>query len=472
MSPTTNNSTCVVTSIKVSYLNELRRFPFPIDSADDQFSVIYRTIAKSFGLQRSTFVLQYVDDENDIVTVGSQLELTAALNLARLPVLRLSVVVRESPVVTPPTVVATATEVTPSLTSTPSTDNCRAGFRGGRGGHRRMIGGQLQEQYREQLAELEREGLNCGFWAIRVLANLNGDVEAAKTFIRSRKNAMMELKTKYASQLAELERLGILEAGVSTAPSLSPPHQHHQQHQSPHCMVPVSPLFGGIGMHSAQFKNHHCLRKCIRLLEEFNGDVQQVVMHFERKRAEREALPTRFASQLAELKAQGFWCEPVCLRLLNKFNGDTVKVAECMNKFRKHHLQQGEPCSTTTTTTTATAAAEQQQQQSAEFDAKIEDLVAKGYPRPKAIRLLRKFDGNAAQVERVLQARKEWFSDQKRVGMGACKRHAFKEAKAKYANEIAQLKEMGFKCKWLIIPLLIQNNGDVAAVSLALSTEH
>lgn len=501
MSPTTQVSP--ISSVKVSFNNELRRFPFPIDVSQDQFSVLHRTIAKSFGIDRSSFVVQYVDDENDTVTIGSQLELSAALGVIRQPVLRLFVVVRQQPPTPTPTLVPSTPIVVDDINSatptqghtyqhpnahhhhhhgglrafgrgarcgwkvTPQHDDSSSSIspssispsispmihhgRGGRGGHRRMVGEQLQQQYREQLAELEREGLNCGFWAVRVLANVNGDVEAAKAFIRSRKDAMSDLKSKYASQLAELERVGVLEAGSSSV-SLSPPRRHCSSSSD----TPKSAVVG-------QHKQHGCLRKCVRLLEKFNGDVSQVVSHFERKRVERETLPSRYASQLAELKAQGYWCEPVCLRLLNKFDGDTNKVIECMNKFKTRHQA---------TNNSSSSNSINNDESSTEFESKIESLVNKGYARPKCVRLLNKFGGNQQQVEQVLEARKQWFSEVKRDSTIGCRRQALKEAKQRYATEINQLKEMGFKCKWLIVPLLVKHNGDVASVSLALSNNN
>lgn len=475
MSP--NPVSVTVRSLKVSYNGEMRRFPFPIDASEDQFAVISRTVARSFGLQRPSFVLQYIDDENDTITVGSQLELSAALELSRSPILRFQVAVRsgaDAPTVPEP-VVAESPSPSPSPAASPSPATgpwCggraggwwRHGFgaashhqptpgashghgfghgfgfgggfgaRGGRGGCRRSWGQQLQEQYREQLAELEREGLNCGFWAVRVLSNLNGDVEAAKAFIRSRKQAMSALRIKYASQLEELERLGLLTPGASLSP------ERRAESATPD---------------QAQHHHNHCLRKCLRLLERFDGDTKQVVAHFESKRAEREALPTRYASQLAELKAQGFWCEPVCLRLLNKFDGDVAKVAECMNKFRNRH---GNAAGATATASPATP----------DYEEQLAALAAKGYARPKCARLLRKLDGNVEHVERVLNARKQWFADTEHGGMCE-KRRAFKAAKEQYANEIQQLKDMGLRCKWLMVPLLQKHNGDVAAVALELS---
>jgi hypothetical protein len=468
MSPTT----FCVSSVKVSFNGQLRRFPFPIDQSADQFAVISQTVAQSFAIAPGSLVLQYVDDENDTITIGSQLELTAAIATATTSILRLTVAPITAAAVparslfgTP--LAATAQPYHPDPIATTATPGAswpfgcgggRGGSWGGRGfwsgrggswgGRRcgRKSGDNLQEQYKSQLAELEREGLNYGWWAIRILANLNGDVEAAKHVIRTRKAAMNGLRAKYAKQLDALQAMGLIPAAPAGA---------DQQQQD----------VGGCGRgNPEQAAYNHCTRKCIRLLERFDGNAEQVAAHIRQKQAERESLPIRYATQMTQLREQGFWCEPVCLRLLHKFDGDVAKVAECMSKFRKHHAsaQHNEHTATATANNSNDDAATQYPEQ-------LRALTSKGYSRWSSARLLRKFDGDASRVERALDARKQWFSSNvQQAGMYE-KRQEFKQAKMRYAAEIKQLKEMGFRCKWLLVPLLVQHNGDVSAVSLALA---
>ena len=446
------NNTTNVTSIKLSYNNELRRFPFPVDNSDgdaDQYLALTRTIAKSFGVPRSAIALQYVDEENDTITVSSQLELSAAVASTSSPVLRLSLVVLSGE--------TGADAPTPAgAPACPGGAKWRKerGERGCGGGHKRLARfALLREQFRPQLAELEREGLidssaiNANgfgggvFWAVHLLTKLNGDLGATKSHILSRKDKMRELKSKYAAQLSELQRAGFLPA--SDAPV------DHQRDPKGRCMA----------------------RKAIGLLERFDGDVHQVMAHLEKKRAKHlsrhqqqpEQPRSQFEAELAELKARGFKCEGVCLRLLHKFDGDVEKVAARMETFRQARLEKHQHHQQTVPTTDS------------EHSAQIDALMAKGLPRHKCERLLRKFDGDLARVEQALENRRKWMTDASDAsGSGKChgKRHGcgLKEAKQQYASEIAQLKDMGFRRKWAIVPLLKQHNGDVQAVALALSS--
>ena len=447
----TSTSNRTISCVKVAFNGELRRFPFPIDSSDDQFNVLARTISKSFGVPRASISLQYVDDENDVITIGSQLELLAAISTAASSILRINVLQRAIPAASSmtacgdatksasplPATTAAATATTSATTPMPMHPPCGR-FGGGawrrHGAFRKCGGEQLQEQYREQLQALNDEGLHCGFWAVRVLASVNGDLAAARQIIVTRRAAMQQLRQKYASELAALESAGII--------------------------VPETADEATIGGGSDAGAHNHCVRKCIRLLERFGGDVSQVVAHVRAKETERAQLPHRFASQLEQLRAQGFTCEPVCLRLLHKLDGNVTKVAERMHKFRKAACTRPDGSNNTTNNNSDAEV---------EYSEQLQQLTSNGFPRPMCLRLLRKFDGNVTRVERALQLRKQWFNDTTgTTGMGE-KRQQFKQAKKRFGSEIAQLKEMGFRCKWLMVPLLLQHNGDVAAVSMALA---
>jgi hypothetical protein len=465
-----------VTSIKVTFNGELRRFPFPIDGSVDQFAVVSRAIAESFGIAPpASLVLQYVDDENDVITIGSQLELLAAISTSTAPILRLTASTATANATTTPTVVHPLPLPHPHPHPYPhghphSFGHHRGGhghghghghgfgfgFGGGRGSWgrrgcgeggrgRKHADSKLHEQYKPQIEELEREGLNCGFWAVRILANLNGDVEAAKTAIRARKATMNDLQTKYSMQLAALQTMGFIPPAPSGSSSSSG--------------SPATCSSGTLSDDESERANahNHCVRKCTRLLERYDGNVEQVASHIRSKQAEREKLPAQYATQLQQLREQGFWCEPVCLRMLHKFDGDVDKVVERMSKFRKfsphHHAPHHQ------------LREQQQQQQQQQYEAQLQGLMAKGYSRWSSTRLLRKFDGDVNRVERALDMRKQWFD----TSSGSDKRREFKQAKMRYAKEIKQLKEMGFRCKWLMVPLLIKYNGDVAAVSMALA---
>jgi hypothetical protein len=61
--------------VKVQYTDEIRRF-----SCDPVFSILQATVIRLFSLGDVTFVLKYVDDENDLCTISTQLELDYAVS--------------------------------------------------------------------------------------------------------------------------------------------------------------------------------------------------------------------------------------------------------------------------------------------------------------------------------------------------------------------------------------------------------
>jgi hypothetical protein len=61
--------------VKVQYADDIRRF-----SCEPLLSVLQATIKTVFSFDDTTFVLKYVDDENDLCTISNQLELDCAVS--------------------------------------------------------------------------------------------------------------------------------------------------------------------------------------------------------------------------------------------------------------------------------------------------------------------------------------------------------------------------------------------------------
>lgn len=89
----TSNMTIVaedtVYNIKVACNGELRRFAF----AGFSFEKLSAQVAQTFGVPKEGFVFQYVDDEGDRITMSSDIELKAAVEIFK-GVLRLEVVLK------------------------------------------------------------------------------------------------------------------------------------------------------------------------------------------------------------------------------------------------------------------------------------------------------------------------------------------------------------------------------------------
>jgi len=81
--------------------------------------------------------------------------------------------------------------------------------------------------------------------------------------------------------------------------------------------------------------------------------------------------------------------------------------------------------------------------------------------------MLNKLGGDVARAERALALFDQYWRDPSKDA--SIRRQEYRSAKLWYHAQIAQLRDMGYKSKWLLIPLLLKHAGNVAAVSLDLA---
>jgi transposase-like protein len=465
--PTTTAATTDASSLKSIKIqvacNDVRRFPFPIDTNQcDQFQALIEALGASVpSINKHSVTLQYIDEDSDTISVNSHIELACAVASQPSP-LRLTVVVRASAIAAP----TSADETQPLIDQQQQQQQAPAAApqcdaKRGRANANRPCNAKqaraaveddetLMQRYREQLQALRSEGLNSGRWAARVLASVSGDLEQAKTVIRQRLDQQnAALRTKHASHLDQLAAKQLIDVD-----------------------------------------NAEEVGRAVRLLERFNGNIEQVAGVLQKQcnarkaRMDADALKARFADKLQQLEARGFIAKPVCIRLLRKFDGNVDKVAQRMSKLNQ--TQQAttkpepeptastasEPAPTTTEpepepTTKPNANKSIKAAREAALQAHVSQLVARGYDRELSERWLKRLQGNMQACEHALEFRKRWDqqADQR------AKKLEMQTVQSRFATEMQQLNEMGFSNKWLTLPLLLLHNGDVASVALTLTRQ-
>lgn len=331
-----------VRTIKVKYNDDYRRFPFPLDAADDgQYAALVCALASSYGVARDALLVQYVDDEGDLVTVGSDAELAEAVRCNESHILRLSLALKGGDVAAAPAVASSVTSADGGMPAYPKLqDGARWGDRRGaahgcRGQGRGMGLGlglglgigkfmakgrlmqrreELEEKYAAQVAVLKSEGLPHGPFVLAALERLDGDMDELLRRLRARQERVAAVEAQYAGELAQLREMGVLK---------SEDEQEAQPGAKPKfCRNP---------------KNH-----CLRLLVKTDGDVEKVAKKLRKWEEKRESwrqktekLKTRFSSELAQLEEMGFTNTHCLIRLLNSCDGDVGKVIDRLGRLEQ-----------------------------------------------------------------------------------------------------------------------------------------
>ena len=73
--------------LKIEFINDIRRVPY----VDGNFDQLVNLISELYRIKKSSFKVKYMDDEGDLVTIGSQIEFEAALNFLNSNLIRLKV---------------------------------------------------------------------------------------------------------------------------------------------------------------------------------------------------------------------------------------------------------------------------------------------------------------------------------------------------------------------------------------------
>ena len=79
-------------NFKIEYRNEIRRVPLR-----SYYEELQQQIKELFNLNESSFLIKYKDEEGDLITISSQIELNEALELFENKIIRLTIFDKESP---------------------------------------------------------------------------------------------------------------------------------------------------------------------------------------------------------------------------------------------------------------------------------------------------------------------------------------------------------------------------------------
>lgn len=334
-----------VRTIKVKYNDDFRRFPFPVDaSAGGQYDALMGSLASSYGVAREALCVQYVDDEGDLVTVGSDAELAEAIRCNDGTILRLTLSIKPAAVAASGVAAvasdARASRADHAMPLYPQLENGRGawgrGGCGGGGGRGMGLGPglglglglgkcmakgrlmqrreELEQKYAVQVQQLKEEGLPHGPFVLAALERLDGDMELLRDRLRARQQRVTDLESRFAGELAQLREMGVL--GDAS-----------EDEQ----VVGAKPKFWGNPKH-----------RCLRLLVRTDGDVDKVAKKLRKWEEKRESwkqktddLKTRFSDELAQLEEMGFTNTNCLIRLLNASNGDVCKVIDRLEKQQR-----------------------------------------------------------------------------------------------------------------------------------------
>jgi len=222
---------------------------------------------------------------------------------------------------------------------------------------------------------------------------------------------------------------------------------------------------------------------CLAFLKKTENDVgkaaEQLFLH---RRSRQEAChqgAEQFATEIAELQSRGFKWKKMMIRLLTQFDGDVDKVSEIMAKRRAASEAKA----------AVNAASEPGEvDREALYADQIAALEASGFKcRKMMLRLLTKFDGDVEKVTEIITKRKAarqakngpaaavtvasvTAAEPSREALAAelaeCgEEPSVADPEAFYAEQIAALQDSGFKWKKLMIRLLAKHDGDVDKVS-------
>jgi len=284
-------------TFKVKFGDELRRFSV---AATSKWEEIISKISTLFNLESGTFTVKYEDDEKELITIDSSLELQEAvrINLSKstssLLCIRLELFKSQTPVAVSPS---------PRSISENSfgVHNGQHGWQhrnqwrqhGHHGGphshhfnqnahpHGRHFNHHASacnipaDELAEKLKILEEKGFKCKMRNIRLLKKFDGDVDKVSEMLLSRKN-----KGGYAEKLQTLQENGYDNTGIN-----------------------------------------------VKLLRRFDGDVTKVMDILTKSK------------KLEESGRTHVWMN---IRLLIRFDGDLEKVEKVWDKKQEKFLQKAE----------------------------------------------------------------------------------------------------------------------------------
>eukprot|EP00011_Vannellida_sp_DIVA3-517-6-12_P014269 CAMPEP_0114611476 /NCGR_PEP_ID=MMETSP0168-20121206/4136_1 /TAXON_ID=95228 ORGANISM="Vannella sp., Strain DIVA3 517/6/12" /NCGR_SAMPLE_ID=MMETSP0168 /ASSEMBLY_ACC=CAM_ASM_000044 /LENGTH=327 /DNA_ID=CAMNT_0001822451 /DNA_START=11 /DNA_END=994 /DNA_ORIENTATION=+ len=172
---------------------------------------------------------------------------------------------------------------------------------------------------------------------------------------------------------------------------------------------------------------------CMAFLKKNDGDVGKAaeqLFAFRRNRQQRAAdtaaladdAATKYAAEIAALEAKGFKCKNALVRLLTRFEGDSAKVEEILEKRRAQRQQRvaaKEAASVSDTAVAPVSAEEPTAEEPKEVipeqpvEGVAEEEKAEAAPAVVSLneeelraKLMEKFNGNVATVDRVMARRK------------------------------------------------------------------
>jgi len=283
-------------TFKVKFGEELRRFSVPLKS---EWEEIISKICTIFNIEKGTFTVKYEDDEKELITLDSTVELQEAVRInlqktsASLLCIRLEIFKSSLPAAQAPSV-RSISESPKELFGAHHHFNERGSF----GGHSQPHHGraywrqQQQQQGRqfnhhsspcnmsgEEIAEklkiLEEKGFKCKMKNIHLLKMNNGDVDKVSEILLQRKN-----QSGFGDKIKTLQENGYENNGVN-----------------------------------------------VRLLRRYEGDVNKVM---------------DILAKSKKLEESGYAHTWMNVRLLIKFDGDLDKVEKVWQSKKEKLLQHAE----------------------------------------------------------------------------------------------------------------------------------
>lgn len=322
-------------SIKVIYNNEIRRFPFPLSnsSIEKQFNELEGHIKQTFALPSSVQLkLTYVDEENDVITISSRMELEEALLCCNAKILRINVSIESSPK-SIEEIDGKAEEKQEEAQKVDVVQSWKAKL------------AENKIRYQAQLQELkEKYNLSDVPESILVkqLAMSKGNIQFVvmrqnrrKEIQQNKQKKIEEIAAKYPNQIATLKEMGY---------PMQPPICYWLLKKFNGDLVKVITALSNPSNASKKKFNRLDARekyavqlvelsemgfngpRRLWLLHKFDGDISKVVEKLQKKSSNTELMLEKYSKQLEELSSKGYNCLPVNIRLLNKFDGDVSKV--------------------------------------------------------------------------------------------------------------------------------------------------
>jgi hypothetical protein len=267
-------------TFKVKFGEELRRFSVPLTS---EWEEIISKICTIFNMERGTFTVKYEDDEKELITLDSTVELQEAVRInssASLLCIRLEIFKSLLPV---------AQSLSVRSISEKEIPRGSFGAHPHHGHHGRKQWPQKQgrecnhatpcdilgEELAEKLKTLEEKGFKCKMKNIRLLKMNDGDVDKVSEILLQRKN-----KSSFGDKIKTLQENGYENNGVN-----------------------------------------------VRLLRRYDGDVNKVM---------------DILAKSKKLEESGYAHTWMNVRLLIKFDGDVEKVEKVWHCKQEKLLQRAE----------------------------------------------------------------------------------------------------------------------------------